>query len=336
MIETDGVSCSSLFLRNDMIGKRINLKVKINKEQYIDEVRNHSQLVDKKIVAIDPGLSDLLYCVDGDTKDRNFFRYTQDQRRKETKQKKYSEIILEQKQTIIDGKTIVEWETEVSDFNRKTLNITEFKKYLKKKNEVNYRLFSFYEKHIFRKLKLNTYLNIQRSEQRLINSFTKIFGKPENTIVCFGDFEQKKHRKYKEPTKGKGFRDLFKRNGFKTYLVDEFRTSCKCSNCEGGDCVKFRRRRHSRPGKKNSILVHGALMCKTCSVLWNRDENGARNIYKIARNYITKRERPKYLDRSNFLNNNSYAAMRAAVSGTTSVGICKPVRLNILTPPTKI
>ncbi len=212
------------------------------------------------------------------------------------------------------------------------------KKYLKKKNEVNYRLFSFYEKHIFRKLKLNTYLNIQRSEQRLINRFIKIFGKPESTIVCFGDFEQKKHRKYKEPTKGKGFRDLFRKSGFKTYLVDEFRTSCKCSECEGGECIKFRRRKNPRPGKKNSILVHGALMCKTCSVLWNRDENGSRNIYKIARSYIMKRGRPKYLDRSNsFFNNlNSNAAMIAAVSGTSSVGNCKPVRLNILTPPTKI
>jgi len=35
-------------------------------------------------------MSDLLYCVDSDDKERNFFRYTQNQRRrKETKYKKY-------------------------------------------------------------------------------------------------------------------------------------------------------------------------------------------------------------------------------------------------------
>ena len=49
-----------------------------------------------------------------------------------------------------------------------------------------------------------------------------------------------------------------------------------------------------------------------------------------------KRGRPKYLDRSNSsLNNlNSNAAMRAAVSGTSSVGNCKPIKikLNILIP----
>ena len=42
----------------------------------------------------------------------------------------------------------------------------------------------------------------------------------------------RKHMKYKEPIKGRGIRTLFKKNGFKTYLVDEFRTSCKCSKCK--------------------------------------------------------------------------------------------------------
>ena len=37
--------------------------------------------------AIDPYMSDLLYCVEGDTKDQTKFRYTQDQRRKETQAK---------------------------------------------------------------------------------------------------------------------------------------------------------------------------------------------------------------------------------------------------------
>ena len=33
-------------------------------------------------------------------------------------------------------------------------------------------------------------------------------GGPEDTIVAFGYFEQRKHRKFKEPVKGKGFRSL--------------------------------------------------------------------------------------------------------------------------------
>lgn len=46
-------------------------------------------------------------------------------------------------------------------------------------------------------------------------------------------------------------------------------------------------------------LVHGAIRCKTCLVRWNRDCNGATNIYKIAKNAINKKLRPSYLTRSN-------------------------------------
>ena len=30
------------------------------------------------------------------------------------------------------------------------------------------------------------------------------FGNPEDTIICFGYYEQRKHMKYKEPIKGRG------------------------------------------------------------------------------------------------------------------------------------
>ena len=60
--------------------------------------------------------------------------------------------------------------------------------------------------------------------------------------------------------------------------------------------------------KNNLILSHGVLVCKTCSALWNRDENSSRNIYKIAYNAIHQNERPTYLSRSK------------VISGTTSVG----------------
>ena len=101
----------------------------------------------------------------------------------------------------------------------------------------------------------------------------------------------------KEPTKGKGFRNLFRQNGYKVYLVDEFRTSCKCSKCEGGECENFMKRENPKPYKSREILVHGLLRCKNCKTMWNRDVNGATNIYKIAKNAILKKSRPKYLCR---------------------------------------
>ena len=300
MIETDGVSCSILMLKNDLIGKRIpNIKVGSNTEQYIDELTDYTNIKNKKIVAIDPNKADLIYCVDSDNKEANEFRYTQDSRRKECKIKKYAKIILEFKKEKIDGKTVIEYETELSKLNRKTLIIKDFKEYIKKKSEINNKLYKFYEKYLFRKLKLNGYINKKKHEQKMINNFKKIFGKPEEVIITIGDWEQKKQMKYKEATKGVGMRKLFRQNNYKVYLVDEFRTSCMCSICktEIGRCEKFQIRKNPKPYKSGNILVHGLIKCKTCLGVWNRDVNGATNIYRIAKNAINGLERPKYLCR---------------------------------------
>jgi len=47
-------------------------------------LNDYSYLRDKIIVGIDPGKEDLIYCVDHSSKDANVFRYSQNQRRKET------------------------------------------------------------------------------------------------------------------------------------------------------------------------------------------------------------------------------------------------------------
>jgi hypothetical protein len=299
MIETDGVSCSLLLLRKDLVGKKLPMMKKgLTTETYIDDLDDYSNLQNKKIVAIDPGKCDLIYCVDADNKEANKFRYSQDQRRKETKKKKFSKIQLKLKEEKIQGKTIIEWETEISKCNRKTLNIIKFKEYIKKKSEINAMLFTFYEKYIFRKLRLQSYRNTKRSEQKMLNNFKRIFGNEKDVVVCFGDYEQKKQMKFKEATKGKGMRTLFRKAGFQTYLVDEFRTSCMCSKCEVGICKKTMVRENPKPYRSGNVLIHGLICCKNGCGYWNRDVNGATNIYKIAYNAINNKERPNYLSRS--------------------------------------
>ena len=266
-------------------------------ERYIDEVKNYEPLTNKRVVAIDPNMSDLLYCVDSDTKDQTKFRYTQDQRRKETKAKKYRDYLQERKQETVDGKRVEEWEAEMSAFNRKTTDFTKFKAYIQKKNELNARLAPFYSEYIFRKLKLGSYMRRQITEARLLSQFKKLFGEPEKTIIAIGDFDQRKHRKFKEPVKGKGFRTLFRKAGYGVYLVDEFRTSCRCSAC-GSECKTFRVCENPRPYRTGSVLRHGLVKCKTCSRLWNRDTNAASNIWKIAASAIRGESRPDYLRRA--------------------------------------
>lgn len=300
MVSTDGIGLSILFLRDDLVGKKLPMiKKGISKELYIDELDDYSKLQDKKVIGIDPGKEDLIYCVDNASKDANIFRYSQNQRRKETKMKKYNNIILGMKTNKIEGKTIMEYETELSHFNRKTLQITKYKEYLQEKNRINHILFRFYRKELFRKLKFGKYINIKRNEQKMINNFKKIYGNPENVVICIGDWEQRKQMKYKEPTLGKGIRTLFRKNNYNVYLVDEFRSSCKCSKCGGGICEKFMVREH--PNKKKNKdelrLIHGLLHCKNGCGSWNRDRNGSSNIYKIAKNAINNIDRPSYLCR---------------------------------------
>ena len=75
-------------------------------------------------------------------------------------------------------------------------------------------------------------------------------------------------------------------SGYNVYLVDEFRTSCKCLN--------------PRPWKDIIITRNELLACKTCKGLWNRDENSSRNIYKIIKSHIDGLYRPNYLSRKLF------------------------------------
>ena len=59
-------------------------------------------------------------------------------------------------------------------------------------------------------------------------------------------------------------------------------------------------RKSLKPFRKNNNLrlVHGLLKCKTYESVWNRDCNGATNIYKIAYNKINNLERPNFLCRN--------------------------------------
>jgi len=38
-------------------------------------------------------------------------------------------------------------------------------------------------------------------------------------------------------------------------------------------------------------LVHGALHCKNCQVVWNRDVNSVNNICRIAKNYLCREKK---------------------------------------------
>jgi hypothetical protein len=48
-------------------------------------------------------------------------------------------------------------------------------------------------------------------------------------------------------------------------------------------------RKNPRPYRTGNVIVHGLLCCKNGCGYWNRDVNGATNIYKIAYNVINNK-----------------------------------------------
>jgi hypothetical protein len=86
-------------------------------------------------------------------------------------------------QTVIGGKSVVEWETAMSAFKKKTLNFETFKIYIEQKNALNLRLAPFYNQYIFGKLKLGIYSRRQITEARMLKRFEELFGPPDEVVI---------------------------------------------------------------------------------------------------------------------------------------------------------
>jgi hypothetical protein len=306
MIRTDGISCCVLFVRVDKNGKPL-AKTYANKkccqEENIDyiEKANVNDIKHKKFVCADPNMSDLIYCGYKDENDKLMtFRYTQNQRRLETRMKKYSKIKDKlNKETIINEKSVKELETTLSKLNSKTCSYDKFKTYCIEKNKLNYELYTHYEQRCFRKFKLNAFTNTQKSENKMIQNFQNKYGKPEETIFVMGDYDKGDYNmKGKEPVICKKFRRIFRNAGYTTFLVNEFRTSKLC-NCCNEELEYFL----ERPSKKPKLIkegkteiCHGLLRCKSVKhkseIFHNRDKNAVQNMLNIVKSVLNTGKRP--------------------------------------------
>ena len=313
MIRTDGVSCCILFVRVDINGKPLS-KTYLNKKccseeniDYIEKTKITNEIKNMKVVCADPGFSDLIYCgAKGDNGDLQTFRYTQNQRRLETRNKKYNKIIDKvNKETKINEQSIKEIETTLSVLNSKTCNYEKFKKYCIEKNKINNKLYSHYEKTFFRKFKLNAYTNTKKSENKMIKNFENKFGKPYKNIFILGDYDKGSYNmKGLEPVICKKFRRIFRNAGYKTYLINEFRTSKLCSCCNE-ELEYFLERPSHKPKlmKENKTeTVHGLLRCKSVKhkreVIHNRDKNAVQNMLNIVKSIFETGKRPDIFCRS--------------------------------------
>ena len=324
MIKTDGISCSLLFIKLDQNGNPIDLK-KISKKskkataklvnsdrcEYIEDTNITNEMRTKTIVAIDPNHGNLISCMaKNDKADITInvpapnshktvkikyksdlrFRYTRDQRNVETKNNKYKKIRENlKKETRINNRTVEAIESSLSVHNSKTCNFDDFSSYLRTKVNMNRLLYNYYGADIFRKLKMNIYINTQKSESKMIANFTKIFGSTKNVLIVFGDYDTKDTMHGCEPTIAKRLRKLLIRHGFEVYKINEYNTSKLCNRC----CCENERFKYVKGKDGKDHLLWGLLRCTNvnCKTIHNRDHNSSRNMLKITKSIFKGRGR---------------------------------------------
>jgi hypothetical protein len=328
MIKTDGISISILFIRLDDKGNPVKKqKGKKYKElldcEYIEKAELTEEQKKMKVVTIDPNDGgDLIYCSSkNENEELETFRYTQNQRRLETRTKKYMKITEKVNgETKINNQSIKQIESILSILNSKTVNYEEFKKYILEKNKVNKTLYEHYQQEFFRKFKLNKFINMQKSEAKMIENFKNKFGTPDKVIIVFGDHDKGQHNmKGLEPSICKKFRRIFKNAGYKVFLINEFRTSKLC-NCCHQELDKFLTRASNKPKdkKKNKkILVNGLLkhtvsnperelnQTPLCTIIHNRDKNAVQNMLYIVEHIKKTGIRPEAYTRKELETNSS-------------------------------
>lgn len=332
-IITDGIGCTITFVREDLYDPLKKTKVSCVKKPanyrsdlYIDELPENQliKMRSKKLIGIDPGKSDLIFCTDGDIKTikkdngkvyrkTNTFTYSNGQRKKETKSKIYTDKLEnDKKETLIYGETVKKYESMLSNYNSSSCIWSNVVKYMNIKNYINYLLQSYYEKELYRKLNWYSFINKQKSESNMINNFRKKYGSPKNTVILMGDFSQKHQMKFCEPTKGKSIRKLFKDAGYQLNLVQEYNTSKRLFN-SGEELANFKwdKKRNkyvhrllgssilkSRDNEKKAIykpLMDDLLDCGYRPTIINRDLNGSLNIRNRGWHVINGLEIPYYL-----------------------------------------
>jgi transposase len=261
----------------------------------------------KRIVGIDPGKDDIIYAGSRINQasvkiasrkrkgDSMLFRYTQKQKNQQIKKDKYTEIRNAHKADYLNSlgtgdrlAQLTECEDNLSMQNSKSSDYDMFFEFAKEKSRYYVLYGPLYETHaadIHRRLKWGTQINIRRSEDCMVNRFKEKFGRPENVVIGLGDWSETKQMRFKEPSKTKGMRKVFYRNGYEVYLVDEYFTSQKCSIGCTGKLKEHANRMVLRCDEAN------------CNTFWNRNVNACLNIYDIVYSELRNQGRPNNLIR---------------------------------------
>jgi hypothetical protein len=306
-IQTDGISCSLLFIRKDLKDKKWGSRVPTLQEQEFHNIEDLSkdqleEMKPRNIVGCDPGKRSLVYMMDDKG---NKLQYTAPQRKRESKAKTNQRILLVEKKR----NNIIEKETRLSFQNSKSVDYEKFKKYLVEKDKLNKETLDFYQREVWRKMKFRQYSYGKKSIDTFLNKIKETFG--ENILIGYGNWSRDTQMKHFMPTMNKGLRKQIHKK-YDTITINECNTSKKCCECNN-DLSYYR---HSDGNKQFRLLVclscNRGNDCSGCvrpqvkqTVFRTRDANSAINIMNLTKCWIAKQERPACFQISSFTSSNN-------------------------------
>jgi hypothetical protein len=289
-LQTDGISCSLLFIRKDLKDKKWGSRVPTLQEQDFHNIEDLSieqldTLKDRNIVGCDPGKHSLVYMMD---KQGNKLQYTASQRKIESYGKRNERILLQEKKR----NHIIEKETHLSSKNSKSVDYEKFKVFLVEKDKLNKETTQFYKRDVWRKMKFRQYSYGKKSIDTFLNKIKETFG--ENILIGYGNWSRSTQMKHIMPTMNKGLRKLIHKK-YDTLTINEYYTSQKCCEC-------YNDLKHCKDKKGKEI--YRLFECSNCVSYENkntafrtRDKNSAISIMKLTRDWIETQTRPSEFQR---------------------------------------
>ena len=242
------------------------------------------------LLGADPGKGNIIYINDGvsTNKGGKRLRYTAAQRRHETSQKRNRKEL--DKMLDLpgdDGITIRDHINTLSgpESSGKSSDLDAFTAYLVLRLRAAPVLRPFYQRRSHRRRQYRALLGKRSSEDRLIANIKEIFG-TKDAIILWGNWGRNPNLKHQPPTPGVGLRRVVDKT-FKTFTVDEYRTSSLCFACEEPVHHPKTRRvwKRGRSGfaVQVDVEIHHLLRCENANCnnkWWHRDNLGSLNIKK--------------------------------------------------------
>ena len=284
-LQTDGISCSLLFIRKDLKDKKWGSRVPTLPAQDFHNIEDLSieqlkEVAPRNIVGCDPGKRSLVYMMDSNGKK---LQYTAPQRKRESKAKTNQRILLLEKKR----NKITEKETQLSFQHSKSVDYEKFNEYLVEKDKLNKETTDFYQREVWRKMKFRQYSYGKKSMDKFLNKIKETFG--SNILIGYGNWSRSTQMKHFMPTMNKGLRKQIHKK-YDTITINECNTSKKCCECNN-DLSYYR---HSDGNKQFRLLVcSGCVRPQVKQIVFRtRDANSAINIMNLTKCWIDRQERP--------------------------------------------